>query len=225
MGYDGDMGHAVSRLTPVFGLLAALVYNSWPLGYVLNRRVAAHGLASDFGASGQPYNWVYIGGDVFCGVLVVVAIWLLVRYVRLSSQAITACVGIGIFGIMTAVSALLSLSCVSNIRACGYQPSQTLGAHDITGAVAAAGLFVGLVYAWRARADSGKLAHWNGALLFVWSLWGLAFTLVLLPSVQRAPHFSMVSIVWEQAFIVLSGAGVAAVIYSLSTLPVKESRR
>jgi len=40
------------------GLVAALSYCSWPVGYLVNPSLAATALASELDARGQPYSWL-----------------------------------------------------------------------------------------------------------------------------------------------------------------------
>src|ERR1700733_9742605 len=70
------------RKNPIIwlGVIAAVAYSSWPLGYLLNPGVARHAFASQLEAYNQPYSWIFIGLDVLCGAtLLVGGVWQLVR--------------------------------------------------------------------------------------------------------------------------------------------------
>lgn len=54
------------------GLVGALVYSSWPLGFILNPAVSHHAFASQLEASNQPYNWLFILLDILCGIALLV---------------------------------------------------------------------------------------------------------------------------------------------------------
>ena len=60
-------------------LAAGIFYCSWPLGPVLNPAGAARGLASELGHADQPFNWVFNGADIVCGILMLVAMSMMVR--------------------------------------------------------------------------------------------------------------------------------------------------
>ena len=49
------------------GLVAALAYCSWPVGYLVNPSLAAGALASELDARGQPYSWLFILLDCATG--------------------------------------------------------------------------------------------------------------------------------------------------------------
>jgi hypothetical protein len=102
------------------GLLAAMAYSTWPLGYYLNPRVGATGYASELAVIGQPYNWVFIAGDVIAGILIVGIVVLLWR--RFKPQLRTWHKWIlgmfGLFGLLTIIAALLPMSCTPSISLC-----------------------------------------------------------------------------------------------------------
>lgn len=107
-----------SRPILVLALLAAILYCSWPLGYVLNPFVGSHELASQLEAPHQPYNWLFIFMDVFAGLAVTVVAVLQIN--RNAHFIIKWCiVGYGIFGILVAVAALTPLNCNVTANTCG----------------------------------------------------------------------------------------------------------
>jgi len=64
------------------GLVAALAYCSWPIGFLVNPALTATGLASDLEAHGQPYSWLFILLDCVTGLFALVAVglaWLTVE--------------------------------------------------------------------------------------------------------------------------------------------------
>ncbi len=189
-------------------ILAAIIYNSWPLGYLLNPSVAGTGLASDFEASGQPYNWFFVACDVLFGVLVVsLTLWLMKDRAKWRSSIIYVA-GLAAFGIFTAVSALIPLHCHADIRTCGYDVDQTLGWHDITGAIAALGLFAAMAAAigWAA----GRLSLAMKLITLVWSLTGLWFLYV---SVVNDHFWTSAIVPSQEVFLVLSGIGPVLAVY------------
>lgn len=107
-------------LIAIFGLLAAVAYSSWPLGYYLNPRVGATGYASELAAPGQPYNWVFISGDVIAGLLILTIIALLWRDLKPQlNRWHKSLLGLfGLFGLLTIFAALLPMSCTPSISIC-----------------------------------------------------------------------------------------------------------
>lgn len=99
--------------------LAAILYSSWPLGYVLNPFVGRHDLASQLEAPHQPFNWVFIAMDVLTGMTVtIIAIMQINR--RSSRLLIRWCVlGYAAFGLLVAMAALTPLNCDPTAHTCG----------------------------------------------------------------------------------------------------------
>jgi Protein of unknown function (DUF998) len=99
---------------------AAILYSSWPLGYVLNPVVGRHDLASQLEARHEPFNWVFIGMDIATGLAItIVGMWqmnaggkrALLKWCALSYVA---------FGALVALAAAMPLNCNPETRgACG----------------------------------------------------------------------------------------------------------
>ncbi len=128
------------------GALAGLTYLSWPLGYLLNPNVVAVGLASDLEVPGQPFAWLFVGLDVLSGALmlgVAAALW--GRTVR-RWFLVCAILGYALFGISSAVSAAVPLSCGvgrAALLTCGTDPG-SYGLHDAVSVVGYFALFVSI---------------------------------------------------------------------------------
>jgi hypothetical protein len=127
----------------------ALLYNSWPLGYILNYKTARFGLASDLAGKGQPYDWIFILGDVIVGACLI-AICGLIRlklHKELWSRSVAAVVlGVFMFGLFTATSAAAPNTCLhGRISMCARIDKTTFGADGIESTLAAVGLFISLV--------------------------------------------------------------------------------
>ncbi len=190
-------------------VIAGLLYASWPLGYWLNP-VANRGLASDLEAVHQPYNWVFIAFDIASGILIcVVTIWLLQRLRNAESRLLTyAMLGFGIFGLLTAVDALLPLDCISAVV--GQCRSPLHDPYFIVHGIASIGSIGGLTLSilcvwWLAMRDyqSAKHLRWllHGALC-VWFGFGIfTFWLIMLSrSSTLAQHvFILLCSVWTVA--------------------------
>ncbi|HSW79461.1 MAG TPA: DUF998 domain-containing protein [Candidatus Saccharimonadales bacterium] len=108
------------RKRPVLqlALAAAILYCSWPLGYILNPFVGTHDLASQLEAPHQPYNWLFIMMDVLAGLAVtLIAIMQINKH---SHSLVKWCIiSYGIFGVLVALSALTPLNCNITADTCG----------------------------------------------------------------------------------------------------------
>lgn len=145
---------------------AGLLYNSWPFGYWLNPAVSKHSLASGLEAAGQPYNWVFIGGDVASSMLAMAACLLLWRRLRggeRSRLAVAALVMVMAFGVGTIVDALLPEHCVPGLQRCAsFTHDHTLLLHGLFSVGASLALFISVGVAWMRQRYSVLL---NGVLI------------------------------------------------------------
>lgn len=159
------------RIAAALAILAGVAYCSWPLGYVLNPQVSRRGLASELAALHQPFNWLFIGLDVLAGALVLAAARLLWSRAdgRLSRVVLTS---FAVFGVLTAIDALLPMSCEPSLTTCpslSHQPLLIL--HGIASIAASIGLFISAVLVWwQRRKHSG--ATIMSAFMAGWILFG-----------------------------------------------------
>jgi hypothetical protein len=130
----------------LFTVISAALYCSWPLGFLLNPEAMRDGLASELGAFGQPYNWVFIWGDIVSGVLLVAGVSILIRLYDLAGWAKWAMVCLAIYGICGALDAALPESCVPSERICGPILSDPMlilhGIFDLAASIALIGTLV-----------------------------------------------------------------------------------
>lgn len=129
-------------------ILSAILYCSWPLGFWLNPLANKTGLASELGAFGQPYNWVFIWGDIVSGLLLIAGCALLWWRWRPVDWVRAMLILLGIYGLMGALDAALPESCLPSLQVCGpvlQDPMLILhGTFDFIGSIA---LFVTLLLA------------------------------------------------------------------------------
>jgi hypothetical protein len=154
----------------------ALLYNSWPLGYLLNYKTARYGLASSLDGKGQPYDWIFILGDIIVGAFLIV-ICVLIRlkvHKELWSKPVTAIVaGVLIFGLFTATSAAAPNTCHRGyLTVCARFDRTTFGADGIESTLAGLGLFASLVginiLGLSKRNLSKRLYRLSQATMIVW---------------------------------------------------------
>lgn len=103
-----------ASLTPpvAFGIIAVL-YNTWPLGYILNPNIASTYLASDLERIGQPFYWLFFAGDLLVGgALMFISATLLIKYYGWQSVSWTVVyIGLFFFGLFTVISAASNNDC------------------------------------------------------------------------------------------------------------------
>lgn len=130
--------------------LAAVLYCSWPLGFVLNPAAMRSGLASELGALHQPWNWLFIWADVASGVLLLAACSVLIRRLRLRGLSKVTLMLLAVYGVCGALDAILPERCLPSQQVCGPILHDPLliahGLFDIIGSIV---LFVSLCTAGR----------------------------------------------------------------------------
>jgi hypothetical protein len=143
-------------LLTIIAITSGIIYNSWPLGYLLNRPIAGS-LASDLEGLHQPYNWVFIGGDIVSSVLIIsVAVYVWHYHGQGQKWLKAALLNTILFGIGTIVDAALPLRCVSEgTTTCpNFTHDPLLFAHGICSIVASVCLFLAIFYLWRRNSTS-----------------------------------------------------------------------
>jgi hypothetical protein len=127
-------------------ILSAIIYCSWPLGFWLNPVANRTGLASELGALGQPYNWVFIWGDIVSGALLLAAVILLMRMYKPKGWARSALILLAIYGVCGALDAALPESCLPSEQVCGpvlHDPMLIMhGVFDLAGSITLFGTLV-----------------------------------------------------------------------------------
>ena len=159
--------------TAILSIVAGVIYNSWPLGYVLNPAVSQRGLASELAAFHQPYNWVFILLDVLSGLLVAICAGILWRYTEAKIHK-AILVNFALFGMCTLIDALLPLRCNPSISVCpGILQQPELILHGAFSMLASICLLLSVVLTWYVRRNQkGSLIVW--AFIIGWSLFGIA---------------------------------------------------
>ncbi|MEI9914457.1 MAG: DUF998 domain-containing protein [Candidatus Saccharibacteria bacterium] len=130
-------------------LLSGILYNSWPLGYWLNNRVARVSLASGLEAVHQPYNWLFITTDIISSVLIVIVcgfLWKLYKDSKSSTHILMVLVCVVLFAIGTVVDALMPEHCVPNLMKCAsFTQDHILLVHGLFSILASVFLFIALL--------------------------------------------------------------------------------
>jgi len=135
-----------NRSTLWIACAGALAYNSWPLAFVANPSLAGSALASSFEGRSEPFSWLFILLDCIAGLCmgIVCVHELFPRQGRLrpTGVLVLALLGYGVFGVATAVDAVVPLSCgATSAQACASQ-IWPLTPDDLLTGIAVLGLFV-----------------------------------------------------------------------------------
>lgn len=140
------------KLIKILCISAGITYSSWPLGYLLNPRVAKSSLASGLEAVNQPYNWLFVAADVISSVLTIVAcllLWQSYRNAKIRRPILAGLVCAILFALGTAMAALLPEHCVPNLMVCpSFTQDHFLLVHGAASLLGSVGLFIALVIWW-----------------------------------------------------------------------------
>ena len=132
------------------GVLAGLLYNSWPLGFVLDPRAMRGTYLSVLEIPGRPHAQVFVACDLAAGLMAVVAGLLLLRDPLVAA-------GLAMFGIGNVLEGCIPIeaSCSASVSACGSAPGQALAPHALASILSFAGLVLAL---WSLRHHSRRMS-------------------------------------------------------------------
>lgn len=191
------------RFTVAISLVmaAAVLYCSWPLGFILNPTSMRSGLASELGAFGQPYNWLFIWGDIISGALLVVACILLLRLWRPKRDVHLSLVLLLVYGVAGALDAALPEHCLPSLQTCGpiiHDPMLIM--HGVFDYIQSVALLGTLVVAWRIskRAANGWLPwiYTIGVAGIIFALLSLVFMIINGPGYWTQRYYITISCIW-----------------------------
>ena len=197
-----------TQILTILAILAALAYSSWPLGYLLNPVVGSNGLASELEAVNQPYNWVFVAGDVLSSLLIAaVAIVIWRRKPRHDNSTFLFMAAIVSFALLTVADTLLPLHCNPSLAACpDYTHDPLLFLHGIFSILASNGLFISVLIVWWHKRSSPIM---NGIMVGY-----LLFGLVSLFNILQPGHGT-----WSQHFyLTLCSVWIALIPYGARQL-------
>lgn len=191
-------------------ITAAVLYCSWPLGFWLNPAADRNGLASELGAYGQPYNWVFIVGDVLSGLLLIVASVLLGREFKADGWRKAGLILLAVYGLSGALDAILPLSCLPSEQVCGsiwHDPMLILhGVIDILGSIALVGtLLAEGIYAHTHHRGWLKWIYAIGGGGVLFAMLSLYFLLTNGPGYWAQRYYITLSCIWVASipFVIL----------------------
>jgi hypothetical protein len=206
------------RKNPIIwlGVIAAVAYSSWPLGYILNPVVAHHAFASQLEDYGQPYSWIFIALDVLCGTtLLLGGAWQLVRarshLIRVSVLAYM------VFALLVIVAALVPFNCGDPSGICtnpGNAPFYVI--HGLASIVSVVALLLSVVLMVRSSVMRRAWQSANLLLYFIMGAW-LALGILSLARWHHADEYMV-----QYAFISVCSLSLAfsvILIERLAALP------
>ncbi len=201
-------------------VIAALLYTSWPLGFILNPRAEKNGLASELGAYHQPYNWLFIGADIASGVLLVAACWLLAKQFQAKGWRKTGLVLLAVYGVTGALDASLPLSCLPTEQVCGpvfHNPMLIIhGIIDITGSVALVGtLFAEWIYARKYHPSWLKWIYLIGGGGVLFGVLSAVFLFTHGPGYWAQRYYITLSCVWVASLPFVFRAQARGILHKL----------
>jgi hypothetical membrane protein len=213
-----------ARLVLLLCIAAAVLYNSWPLGYIVNSQTAHAGLASDLERVGQPYYWLFILGDILTGLCLIIACYILL--VKLHSKIysnswLVVCVGVFLFGIGTAIASVAPAHCsVGLTLKCGTTGNSLLDLDTFFSGIGAFGLFASMLstcaLCLRYRLSTA-LIRTIWATVMAWSASGILFVVFALSNGMAAK-----ALLLQQIFLILCGA--AFIVIGLNIDNIFQSR-
>jgi hypothetical protein len=132
------------RVGCVLGGLAGLLFNVWPLGFVLDRPALRGTYLSVLETPGRPYADLFVACDVAAGALAALG------GLALFHRPLVA-TGLGMFGVGTMWGAFspIDASCATSVAACGAGPGQLLEPHAVASVLSAAGLVLAVCSLWQ----------------------------------------------------------------------------
>jgi hypothetical protein len=191
----------------IFAVLSGIIYDSWPLGYWLNPVVARNGLASELEAIHQPFNWIFVGGDIVSSLIIMVIAYILWRRTKQhkDQKVFTISVlNVMVFGVLTIADALTPMHCDPSLQTCpSFTHDHLLLLHGIYSILASVALFVSVFVIWLLDRRSRLMS----VVMFGYLLFGI-FSLVGLFIANQGN--------WAQHYyITLCGVWMAALPYAV----------
>lgn len=181
--------------------VSAVVYSSWPLGYYLNPRVGATGYASELGALGQPYNWLFIVGDVLAGLMIIlVGLFLWRQYSHKLQGWHKRVLQLFIsFGLLTLLAAILPMRCTPSISICAPAWNDTqLLIHDFVSILAGLVMIISVFIIWKRYNHDNRLfsMHFVMAGFLTFGVLSFFYSFIPGPAFLSQRYFLIMCSLW-----------------------------
>lgn len=185
-------------------IIAGILYCSWPFGYVLNPIVTAHhGLASELGAVGQPYWWLFNVMDIAACLLIFIVVSTMWRAtIKPNVWFRIVLVSYASFALLTIIDALLPMHCLQSLNQCGdvWRDPQLI-AHGIMSIGASLFLLTSAIAMWY-YGRSKRIKKFDSimyAILGAWTFFGVISILFFFfpgPGYLAQHYYITLSSVW-----------------------------
>ncbi|MEJ0073436.1 MAG: DUF998 domain-containing protein [Candidatus Saccharibacteria bacterium] len=203
-------------------ILSAILYCSWPLGFWLNPAASRTGLASELGAVGQPWNWLFVWLDIVSGLLLGIGCVLLVGFIRKTRGARLCLAMLALYGVCGAIDAALPERCVPSLQVCGpvFKDPQLIlhGVFDLLGSAALVGT---LIAAWLDVRRYSRMwlpwIYWIGAASTLFAVLSGILYVVNGPGYWAQRYYLTLSCIWV--------GSLPFVLAKADKLSIRKSRR
>lgn len=204
--WHDNVKEIVTNLTIWAAVVAAILYSSWPLGFIFNPSVSHHDLASQLEAAHQPYNWLFVALDILTGLVLLfsgIIQW------RKSPQRLAlklSILGYMLFGFLVIAAAIAPYNCNSLIQNCAVLPRQPLFIiHGLASIFSVVFLFISLLLLCKMLVEQ-RFYHWltmaGIVVILIWGVVGIDAFFQILYDVKR----NLVTI--EDLFITLCSISI-----------------
>lgn len=204
--------------------LGALAYSSWPLAFLVCPALAGTALSSSFEARSQPFSWLFILLDCITGLAIAtVGLRELHRWhagPRDPGVVVFAFLGYSVFGVATAVDAVVPLKCgTASPQACARQVWPPTPDDVLTGVAMLALFLAAALVVFRMTRQPAACAPALPAAMTVTLIgWCVLGVMVLFSSARP-----IVIAVYQYAFLTLTSAVVFVV--PLCVLLLRDAQR
>lgn len=197
----------IKPITFALAIFAAILYNIWPLGYVLDPNVLHNSYVSSLEVSGKPYAWLFILADILTGLVAIIIGFGIRKTISHNRVSFIAYI---LFGLATSIDAIIPIAshCEESISACGIALSQILSPHDIASIVAAFSIFTILLNAKHQFSKNNlKIFKWISVVYWMWCATGIFLIISVVTD-----DFATIS---QSLFLVMCGVGLVVMPASL----------
>jgi hypothetical protein len=201
-----------NKIIVIIGILAGLVYSSWPLGFLVNPVASHQALASQLEASHQPYNWLFIGLDILSGgLLLAVGYWQWFKRAKNRKLFQVSIIGYVVFAVLVIAAAIAPYDCNTVSQSCildAHSPSIIIHGFASIVSVVALGISLAFVSVRLYVRHAMKRLGLMGLIILGWAYLGIDAVVQL--------HDNSTSIVLiEDLFITICSLSIAAIVASI----------
>jgi hypothetical protein len=194
---------------------AGVIYNSWPLGFILDPLVAKNNQASQLETTGHPYYQLFIACDVISSLLLITCAVLIWLYFTKKLEFRLIAIGLVAFGVFTSIASLLPAKCsISSYLRCGAGYNYGIGLDLVFSSLAILGLLLALSGMLQSLNRAELLKARVGIIITVttvfWIISLLAFSVLAIEQVHAAIIVQYIELTLAGIAMVMLAIGVRA---------------